>query len=212
MKRRLIIIDGPPASGKTTLSYKFFNKLGGYVTRYRAFGPANIMTQYFKLNIIYYDNKIIKILRNDLFLTIPLEKWEKIKKLIFLLELIYKFFQQFIIITILLLKKVVILDEFMILRLANYINVVINNKFSYKIMKYLFIIDLKFAILLSKFSSMIYIYMEPNLTKMMANWQHRGHRLPYDIKFLAIVRYSAHHIYHILNKNNIELIYLTDDC
>ena len=45
LKKPVIIVDGPSATGKSTLAQRLSSKLGLPVRKYKALGPANIIAK-----------------------------------------------------------------------------------------------------------------------------------------------------------------------
>lgn len=204
IKRIAIIVDGPPASGKTTLRNMLAKKTNVYTVNYKVFGPFNLIAKVIlkiRPGIITsnYDP-----LRHDPFLLLSPDFWSKLSIIMTLLELLYKIFQQVIIVIILAIRRSIVVDEFLILRFANYMNAYIHNTISMSTLKLLYVCDIYFLKFISLFSFIKYVYLDANLSLLKRNWRKRGHKSCYDLKFLKLVRYSTEVIEEIIAEN-IEL-------
>lgn len=192
--RTVIIIDGPPAAGKTTLGLKLVRHVGGCVVNYKAFGPANIIAKAI-LKLSKTTSTVFAHIdsRRDPFLLFPYTFWRRsipAITMLTILELLYKMFQQIIILLLLLLKRVIVIDEFLILRFANYINTLRLGVIDVSTFKLLYWQDICFLKLISTLANVKYIILEPDISILIRNWRKRGHRVPYDLNFLAITRYA----------------------
>ena len=190
LKRMVIILDGPPASRKTTLASRIIRKIGGCVVHYKGFGPANLIAKLIlKINPCLippmYDER-----RGDPFLFLSTRYWSKLHIVIMLLECLYKIMQQITIALLILLKRVVVIDEYLVLRLANYINALKHNIIDLRDLSIVYQLDISLLEAIKRMAQVKYVYIEPRTKILLENWKKRGHKVPYDMNFLAIVKRS----------------------
>ncbi len=208
MIRFCIIIDGPVASGKTMLGNNLVKRIGGVIINYKAFGPANIIAKI----ILKYNPELLPrkydLSRHDSFLLLPPTFLSKLHLLIIISEIFYKIYQQVLILILLLFRRVVIIDEFLALRLSNYINAYRLNIISGNVLKLLYRLDLCFVKLLSLIVRTKYIYINTPPPVLLRNWMRRGHKIHYDLSFLALVEYSSKIIKEYINTNVKKIEYV----
>ncbi|MEM4482002.1 MAG: hypothetical protein QXV04_04700, partial [Desulfurococcaceae archaeon] len=200
MKKFIIIFDGPPASGKTTRSRILVRKLCCPVIQYRAIGLANfISTVIFRLTPAFLETNINHI-KGDPVLFIKRQVLERIRSIIFLTELLYKFLQTLKLLIFSLSFKCLIIDEFFILRTANYINVYLYGGLKKWQVILLMRLDIALLRMLSHIGNLHYTYINRHTNELRRLWYKRSHSKDYPSgKYLMLIQ--------IVWRKNKEIIY-----
>lgn len=194
----VLIIDGPPASGKTTLSKVISSYLNCVRMKYKALGVINIISALL-INTIFRRVTLRKELikrKEDPVLLLDLNILIRLRHVIFLTELVYKALQAFLLImtlyTLILLsfyrQRCLVIDEFLVLRTANYINLHIHGGLSGWHLMLLRRLDMSVFQVLTRCCVLRYIYIDRSLREILDLWNKREMGKPYSYRYLAIVR------------------------
>ena len=103
------------------------------------------------------------------------------------------------------IKRDLVIDEGISLGWANYFNLMIYKKAlkpSHVVL--LTRLDLVFFRAVSKIRRIYYYFVDRSLEKLEFFWRKRGNRVPYDIKFSLMVRYSFDLFVNIYKRCGIE--------
>ncbi|MGC9086687.1 MAG: hypothetical protein ACP5IT_10895, partial [Thermoproteota archaeon] len=189
---KVIIIDGPPASGKTTLVKFLKHSYNGISYSYKRLGFANILMKMLMKIVpsigkgMDYDH-----MRDDPVVIVDIYFLRKISFIIFLSEIMYKFIQYVTIVLLSLISKIVIVDEGPSLGWANYLNLFFYLKcLSSSSVALLMRLDVQALRLLFKLCNVQLYFVDRTQDELNIFWHKRGHKVPYNIKFASIVRYS----------------------
>ena len=190
--KSIIILDGPPASGKTKLAASFFVHFNTIILNYKALGPTNIIAQILMLlsskNISLPSNH--DPTRQDPLLFLNRTLSQRLSNVFFLLELFYKALQVTIILLCLFIYRIIIVDEFLALRFANYFNFYKVGGLKKRHVSILMQIDFSILKVLSRFGKCFYYYINRNLNTSKQFWKKRGHTIPYDTSFFILTNIS----------------------
>jgi hypothetical protein len=220
----LVIIDGPPASGKSTLASFLAKKFSARIYSFKRLGFLNLSAELLlrimpSLSIFSGKTRRVKVIqelkreRKDPVLFISSSFLQRIASINFLLEVIYKYVRIFSLIILALMYKSIIVDEWFSLEWANYYNLMVYKKaFKPRHVEVLMRLDILFLRFLSKAIRIRVYFIDRDQEKLTLFWRIRGHKMPYDIRYAALTRYFFNlftHTYKEYKINiNIKSLYL----
>jgi len=188
-QRRVVILDGPPATGKTSIARILRSQTGAVVITYKRLGLANILST-LMLHLFPSARGYIcpERLRCDPIIELRREILRKLDSLVFLSEIIYKIIQQFLILILILFSCKIVVDEWFSLGWANYFNLYLRKGLKAKHVEILMRLDMAFFKLLNSLRnvSLQLMFIDRDLRKVRKYWTKRGHRIPYDVKFYKL--------------------------
>jgi len=188
-RKKIIVLDGPPASGKTSIAHVLKDKTGAFSITYKRLGFANIISALLlHVSPIIRGHACLERLRCDPITELREEALQRLSNLVFLLEVLYKIMQQFLILLLTLFLHVIIVDEWFSLGWANYFNLYLRRGLKAKHVEILIRLDMAFFKLLSSLhsASLQLIFIDRDLNKVKEYWVKRGHKIPYDVKFYKL--------------------------
>ena len=215
----IIIIDGPPASGKSTIVVFLARRFNFKVYGFKRLGFLNLFAE-LPLRVILSvsvlsvmkvseDLKTMQVLkreRRDPILLISLGLLKRIAFIDFLLEAIYKFVRFFLFIILALMCRNVVVDEWFSLGWANYYNLMIRREaFRSRHVEVLMRLDIAFLRLLSKVSRVHVYFIDRSQEKLALLWHRRGHITPYDTRFAILVRYFFNLLVQACKERKIDI-------
>jgi DNA polymerase III delta prime subunit len=215
----IIIIDGPPASGKSTIAMYLARRLGCRVYRFKRLGFLNLYAELLLKAIILrgiFSNvgmpgspKIVQVLKHeerDPILFISSRFLRRTAFVNFLLEAIYKYVVFFSLIVLISMYKSVVIDEWFSLGWANYYNLLVYKK-AFKLMhvEVLVKLDILSLRLLSGMSRVCVYFIDRSWEKLALFWRRRGHITPYDVKYATLVRYFFNLLVHTCERRKINI-------
>lgn len=189
-KKLVFVFDGPPASGKTTLSEVLARNLRSARFRYKCLGAANIFSAVI-LRLAQGHSKIQNKptqMMGDPVLLLNRCLLERIRPIVFITELPYKMFQLIAVAALCLTNRCLVIDEFFVLRAANYINVYLHGGLNWWQSELLMRIDLALLKALAKRRLILYIYIHRHIDDLKKLWRKRENNEEYSEWFLALVR------------------------
>jgi len=192
-RKKIIVLDGPPASGKTSIAHVLKDKTGAFSITYKRLGFANIISALLlHVSPIMRGHACLERLRCDPIIELREEVLQRLSNLVFLLEILYKIVQQFLILLLTLFLPVIIVDEWFSLEWANYFNLYLRKGLKAKHVDALIRLDIAFLRLLGLLRgiSLQIIFIDRKLHKLEELWKRRGHSIPYDTLFYRLVRFS----------------------
>jgi hypothetical protein len=220
----IIIIDGPPASGKSTIVVFLARRFSFKVYGFKRLGFLNLFAELLLRVILSVsvlsvmkvseDLKIMQVLkreRRDPILLISSGLLKRIAFIDFLLEAIYKFVRFFLFIILALMCRNVVVDEWFSLGWANYYNLMIRKKaFMPRHVEMLMRLDIMFLRFLSRVSRIRVYFIDRSREKLTLFWRRRGHVTPYDTRFAILVRYFFNLFVQVCkeHKINVDIKYL----
>jgi len=189
----VIVLDGPPASGKTSIASVLRSRTGAVTVAYKRLGLAN-MFSIIILHIFPVTRDYIcpERLRCDPIMKLRREVLQKVNSLIFLSEIIYKIIQQFLILFLILFSHKVVIDEWFSLGWANYFNLYLRKGLKAEYVDILIRLDVAFLRLVNSLRNILLqlIFIDRGINKVEELWQRRGHSIPYDKLFYKLVHLS----------------------
>jgi hypothetical protein len=220
----MLIVDGPPASGKSTIAMFLAKRLSHKVYTFKRLGLLNLYAE-FLLHITpsvgMHGNgersegfKVLQVLkreRRDPVLFINSRFLERTTFIAFLLEIIYKCLRFFLLIVSALTYRRIIVDEWFSLGWANYYNLMIRKKaFMPRHVEMLMRLDIMFLRFLSRVSRIRVYFIDRSREKLTLFWRRRGHVTPYDTRFAILVRYFFNLFVQVCkeHKINVDIKYL----
>lgn len=191
--RTIIFLDGPPASGKSTLAAILSKKLNAKIIKYNRLGLVNILSLIL-INIVsnIRGKTCIEKSRCDPVTELRVDVAQRLSSILFLLEIIYKYIQQLKIKILARTTRKIIVDEWLSLGWANYFNLYLLGFLDLNHVKTLIKLDILFF---EKFryswkGSLWLIFLDRKLYKLRELWVRRGHLTPYDVRFHKLVNTS----------------------
>jgi len=189
MTHDLVIFDGVPASGKTTMvrSFRYSHGIKSY--NYKRLGLVNIATEI--LMRIAPHLQMNEFICGDPVMGMDATFLRKISSMILSLEILYKFMQYSLIFLAIFTNKTVVVDEGPSLGWANYLNLLYNkNALGRNGVVLLMRLDLRFLWFISKFHKVQIYFIDRDQATLNIFWQFKGHKTPYDVRYANMVRYS----------------------
>jgi hypothetical protein len=202
----IIIIDGPPASGKSTLVRFLKLRYCANTYYYKRLGLNNVF--YALLLRIAPDLQCCRLKGDRVDPIILVNPTYLMKMSIFtlILEIIYKCIEYFLLLLLALMNQCLIIDEGVSLGWANYLNLMLFKKAlrpNYVI--FLMRFDLNFFHILSRLHKIYYYFIDRSLEKLEMFWYKRGNTTSYDMRYLLLVRYSFKLFNEISKKYGIKI-------
>ena len=202
----IIIIDGPPASGKSILVEFLRLRYCINTYSYKRLGLNNVF--YALLLRIAPGLQCCKLEggRVDLIILVNPNYLVKISILTLILEIMYKCIEYFLLLLLALMNQCLIIDEGVSLGWANYLNLMLFKKAlrpNYVI--FLMRFDLNFFHILSRLHKIYYYFIDRSLEKLEIFWYKRGNTTSYDMRYLLLVRYSFKLFNEISKKYGIKI-------
>jgi len=188
----IIVVDGPPASGKSTVVKYLRLKRGFSAYRYKRLGLVNIFS-IMLLPVNPWDKKVKYYIhsRVDPIILVSSGYLERLSGLLSGLEVVYKCIRYASLFLLALVCRNIVIDEGISLGWANYFNLVLFKRaLKREHVDFLMRIDLASLRVLSKVHEVYYYFIDRSLEKLESNWRKRGHKTPYDVKFYLLVRYA----------------------
>jgi len=191
----LIILDGVPASGKTTLVKFFEHSYNIKSYNYKRLGLVNMLTKMLMKiapSVSELPNiQARKFTYEDPIMVVDITFLKRISLVTLFLEIIYKFIQYSLIFLLSLVNKTVVVDEGPSLGWANYLNLLYSkNALRPSNVVLLMRLDLRSLWFLSKFHKVQIYFIDRDQDKLNKFWCLKGHKTPYNTKFANMVRYS----------------------
>ena len=199
----IIIVDGPPASGKSTIATFLAKKFSCKVYSFKRLGLLNLYAE-FLLHITPSANmhgnvgrsegfkvlQVVKRERRDPILLINPRFLEKTTFINFLLEVIYKYVRFSLLVASALTSRCVIVDEWFSLEWANYYNLMYYKKaFKPRHVEVLMRLDISLLRFLPRIKNVHVYFIDRNWSKLALFWRRRGHVTHYDVKYATLVKY-----------------------
>jgi len=191
LHRNVVMVDGPPASGKSTLVAYLSQRNWVYKYNYKRLGLVNIF--YDILMRLYPSLKCCELGgdRDDKIMQVDAMYLKRLSSVTFLSEVVYKFGVYFPLLVMISLRRFVIIDEGIALGWANYLYLMARKK-ALKPAQVLSLmrIDLVFIRIISRISDLSYFFIDRNFYVLEKLWRKRGNLVPYDRKYYALVKLS----------------------
>jgi hypothetical protein len=223
----IVIIDGPPASGKSTLASFLAKKFNARIYSFKRLGFLNLSAELLFRIIpsvsmlsgkrVSRRAKVIQMLkreRKDPVLFIDTSFLQKMAFINLLLEVFYKYVRFFLLIVLVLMYRNIIVDEWFSLGWANYYNIAVYKKaFKPKYVKMLIRLDMQILYFLSKINKVFIFFIDRNQEKLTLFWRRRGHIILYDVKYAILARYFFNLFAYLCEKYkvsvNLKYLYLS---
>jgi hypothetical protein len=192
-KNKLIIIfDGPPASGKSTIATFLKHSFNAKIYCYKRLGFVNIVAKLLigiapHLRVCRFADEHFV----DSVMIIDSNLLKKISFLTFYLEIAYKFLQYCLLFMHILTESNVVVDEGPSLGWANYLSLMLSKKVlkPYHV-DLLMRLDLQLLRALSRLRRIHMYFIDRSQEKLSILWHRKGSKSPYGIMYASLVRYS----------------------
>lgn len=188
----IVIIDGPPASGKSTITAFLKRKHRTKIYCYKRLGFVNTLAKMLiriapHLQVCDFADKDFV----DPVMTIDSNFLENTSFLMLCLEVTYKLLQYCSFFMHILTKSDVVVDEGFSLGWANYLNLMLNKRaLKPRHVDLLMRLDLQFSRTLSRLCRLHVWFIDRSQKKLDVLWQRKGRKSPYATLFAFLVRYS----------------------
>ena len=191
---RIVVVEGPPATGKSTIIGMVVEKYGCIRVSYRRLGLVNI---FFSLFLRTHRSDSARLCRRDPVVHAGIGVARRLSLAIFLLEVVYKAIIQLEVLATLVLgtvlrKRCIILDEFIILSIANYVNLYLKGIIGRRAFSVLVRLDAAFYKVILRYRPR-YVFLRIPLRTILALHAKRC-RDEYDYAFYVIVNNVSKYI------------------
>jgi hypothetical protein len=187
----IVIIDGPPAAGKSSVVRLLRQKYRAPAFLYKRLGLVNVLYMLLLMvapnlqcNRISRENVDHIMLVNQVYLV-------RMPTLTLGLEVLYKCIRYCLLLFLALTRRNLVVDEGFSLGWANYLNLRIFKKaLKHNHIALLMRLDLQYLRLLSSIHKVYYYFIDRDQGKLSTLWRRKGHRAIYDKKYSFLVRCS----------------------
>lgn len=185
-KKKIIFFDGPPACGKTTLTYIYSNLYKMHLCKYKRLCISNVLSTFLlkilnekHSNVTFKEDPILKLCTKLHINAI------RISYFIIITEICCKFLNILKILFLsLLLNRGIIVDEGPSLAFSNYLNLYRRYKCLLASHFYMLLrLEISMLLLLSKFFELTLIFIRRDLPVLRKLWSLRSTQIPYDVEF-----------------------------
>jgi len=202
----IIVVDGPPASGKSTIVEYLRRRHGFSVHRYKRLGLVNTLMLLLWINLQSKEVKHYIHDKVDPVILVSPSYLEKLSWLLFGLEAVYKCVRYASLLFLALMCRNIVIDEWFSLGWANYFNLMsFKRALKREHVAFLVRIDLASLRVLSKVHDVYYCFIDRSLEKLKSNWHKRGHKVPYDVKFSLLARCAFKLFTETIREHNINV-------
>ena len=203
----ILVIDGPPASGKSTLVRLLARNYRTKTFRYKRLGLINILST---LLLKMMESKQGCRLGGDCVdpvILVDSKYLKRISALTTTLEVVYKFVMYASLLSLALLKQDLVIDEGASLGWANYLNLMLSKKaLKPSQVSILMRLDLVVFRTLARIQKIYYYFVDRDLRELETLWRKRGNIAPYDVKHFLMVKYSFNLFATIYKKYGVNAI------
>jgi len=202
----IIIIDGPPASGKSTLIEFLRLRYCINTYSYKRLGLNNVFYALLLRIVPGLQCCRLKGDRVDPITLVNPTYLMRMPILTLILEIMYKCIEYFLLLLLALMNRCLIIDEWFSLGWANYLSLMLFKKaLKHHHVIFLVKLDLNFLYIFSKLHKIYYYFMDRSLGKLEMFWHKRGNIMSYDVKYLLLVRYSFRLFNEINRKHGFKI-------
>jgi len=203
----ILVIDGPPASGKSTLVRLLARNYRTKTFRYKRLGLINILSTLLLKMMQSEQSRRLGGDRVDPVILVDSKYLKRISALTTTLEVVYKFVMYASLLSLALLKQDLVIDEGVSLGWANYLNLMLSKKaLKPSQVSILMRLDLVVFRTLARIQKIYYYFVEKDLRELETLWRKRGNIAPYDVKYFLMVKYSFNLFATIYKKYGVNAI------
>jgi len=203
----ILVIDGPPASGKSTLVRLLARNYRTKTFCYKRLGLINILSTLLLKMIQREQSRRLGGDRVDPVILVDSKYLKRISALTTTLEVVYKFVMYALLLSSALLKQDLVIDEGISLGWANYLNLMLSKKaLKPSQVSILMKLDLVTFRTLSRIQKIYYYFIDRSLKELETLWRKRGNIVPYDVKYFLVVKYSFNLFVSVHKKYGIKAI------
>jgi hypothetical protein len=183
----IIIVDGQVASGKSTLVEQIRKATRSSVCSYKSLGFTNLFAFVLLKLFPGCSTSVEKdAKRFEPILAIDPAVLAKLSALFSAMEIFYKAIQASKVIVLAAMGPTVV-DEFLAIRYANYVNMFHLRCLSLRAVRLLVSLDMGVATGLVRRRKVLYLFKRESLPVLEARWRRRGHTVPYDARYSELV-------------------------